>query len=299
MGQYASFWDKIQRFTGTGGLPPWLKDVKPEKGSFAEMLSRDIDKALKALRKPSSALPPPGGPDLTAQTAALTVKLREQAEVFGLTSRQAEIYKLQMKGATAEQLGTARALDRQMTAMEQILSGTAAGANAYDQYRTRVDELNEALGRHIITQKEAKNVYTGLLEQLRKADMAKAAKLWEDALTPLQKFNAELDDLSRLALQGTIGVQLEASGAMKAFESLRSGIGDMTAKAPAALTKGSKEALSVIRESERADKDTVQNQIHRVLINSEEIQKKQVEATQKVYDELRQRGMVKGAAINF
>ena len=115
----------------------------------------------------------------------------------------------------------------------------------------------------------------------------------------MQKFNAELDDLSRLALKGTIGVQLEASGVFKAFETLRGGLGDLTAKAPGALARGSKEAEAVLRESRRAERDTPVEQVRRVLENSRAVQEKQLDVTRQVYEELRKRGMVKGAAINF
>jgi len=271
----------------------------PPEDSFAARLKKELEEGLKAARSATRGVGPAPGEDLTARVDVLTRKLNVQASAFGLTARQAEIYKLQLEGATDAQLSDARAIDAHMTMLEDLTGNAVAGANAFEQFTNRAANLSSALNQNAISGKEFANVYGKLLEDLKKADAAKAAKLWEDALTPVQKFNAELADLGRLATQGKIGVEVEAAGALRAFEALEGTLGSPEVRAPGALTAGSKEALSVIAANARRRDEDPQKRVERVLEQSRNLQEKHLENLKGIYDELRRRGMVKGAAINF
>lgn len=291
-------------FQGGPVVQGWLKDFlggqQAESGGFAERLKKDLDEGIAALRKatPGGAAGP-GGPDMAGRVGELTHKLQEQADAFGLSGSKAEIYKLKRDGATEADLRGLRAIDRELTLLGDITTGAAVGANAFEQFADRVEDLATALDKGAISGAAFQNTYAKLLDDLRKADAAKAAKLWEESLGPLGQFNSELADLSRLAAQGTVGFRLEAQGAYAAFESLEKSLGSMEIKAPGALTKDSAQATSVILENARRQSDNPQQRVERVLEQAKEIQQKHLDTSRQIFDELRRRGLVKGAAINF
>jgi len=73
----------------------------------------------------------------------LADKLQQEAVLFGTTARQAEILKLQMAGATAEQLAAARAADEHLTKLEQQAKATQAAAQAAERFAKRMADAQQ------------------------------------------------------------------------------------------------------------------------------------------------------------
>lgn len=71
----------------------------------------------------------------------LTKSLQDQLDTFGMTSREAELYVLSMKGASEEDLKAARNLDKLITQREKHAEAMAKGKALMEQYLTPQEKL--------------------------------------------------------------------------------------------------------------------------------------------------------------
>lgn len=89
---------------------------------------------------------------LTEDISKLTDDWKLQAETFGMSSRQAEIYKLAIAGASEAQLKQLEALDKTLTAqekqqklMDEGKAVTEANLNPMEKYKKEIEKLDELL----------------------------------------------------------------------------------------------------------------------------------------------------------
>lgn len=145
----------------------------------------------------------------------LEEKLEEQKATFGMTGAQAEIYKLQMRGATEEQLAHARALDEEIKALEEqkklqdkATQLTKKHMTPLQKFTEGEEELNKMLQEGLIDT----HTHTEAMKELRKefekeirvkvttsgveATLAGTA----DALAKLNEYRAGLQDPLQAAL---------------------------------------------------------------------------------------------------
>ena len=78
---------------------------------------------------------------------SMTTSMELQAKTFGMTSRQVAIYKLQLRGATDEQLKAARAADATLTAMEEQQNLINDGKSLTQSLRTEQEKYNDEMAR--------------------------------------------------------------------------------------------------------------------------------------------------------
>jgi hypothetical protein len=138
-----------------------------------------------------------GGLKLTAKQAEelgkkvreATDRLKEQVATFGLSSHEAEIYKLQMKGATDAQLAEARALAAKLDLMEEekkLREKMAEAAKKYiDQSKDPFEKAQEELSEINRLEKE------GLLTD--EQAIAAGRKALDDAVKGLAQGRKEKD----------------------------------------------------------------------------------------------------------
>lgn len=106
--------------------------------------------------------------NLTESSLKLIEKLQDQIDTFGMTSTEAEIYKLQMQGANQELIDQAIALDNHIKKLDEQKSAIEEAASAQQKLR----------------------------------DEAKA--VWESTLTPMEKYRMEFYRLQNLMKKGLI-----------------------------------------------------------------------------------------------
>lgn len=98
------------------------------------------DAAAESMAAAGDAMPGDGdaAAELAQNVADATKKLQEQIDTFKMSSRQAEIWKLEQAGAGADVIAEMRRLDTELTALE-------AGKQAADNATRQADSLREAL----------------------------------------------------------------------------------------------------------------------------------------------------------
>jgi hypothetical protein len=96
---------------------------------------------------------------ITAEATRLEQTFAKQAATFGMSGRQAELYKLQLAGATQQELAQAQAMDTLLTAQESAARAQQQGAqitrsvrDRHEEYRAKVAELDQLLAKGAITQ---------------------------------------------------------------------------------------------------------------------------------------------------
>jgi hypothetical protein len=127
--------------------------VKPSEklGKFLDEVKAKSDEAAKSAAKVATAnlgvASSPMMSGLGKEIEDLTDKLKQQADMLGKTSAEAEIYKLAMKGATTEQLAMAHAQADRLKAGELAQDSRSAKAK-YLESSAKIDDL---LGKGLIS----------------------------------------------------------------------------------------------------------------------------------------------------
>jgi hypothetical protein len=91
-------------------------------GEDGENASEGIESAGKSAKK------------LAADVATLTERLKEQVATFGMSSHEADVYKLKMQGATAAQLAQANALALQLEGLEAEKKAMEARKKQWEEW---------------------------------------------------------------------------------------------------------------------------------------------------------------------
>jgi len=148
-------------------MPEW--NVVLQAGWDLEKLAIDQDKAAREndkapwsqqIRDQRNKSKGKTGTDTAMQQMAefsktgddLVQKLTEQAGAFGLSSRQAEIYAAEVKGANRESVNAARDLDVLLKAKE--IGKQVWDADPLNKYKERIADLQHALNKGTITQSQ-------------------------------------------------------------------------------------------------------------------------------------------------
>lgn len=145
-------------------------------------------------------------------------KLKEQVATFGMTSNEAEIYKLQIAGADEAVLGQARSLDEQLKALEESKKAHEEMAKAQE------DLTNEG------------------------------KKVFEETRTPLEQYEAKIKDLEKLLDVGAINQDTFNRAVAKAQGEL-GGESPTELKFAGAALFGSSEARTAILQHRGIGKD--------------------------------------------
>lgn len=145
----------------------------------------------------------------------LTTDLQTQVATFGMTSGEVEVYKLQLAGATKEQLASANAAALQLKALEQNKKIKEATQDLQAQammYGKSTNQLavyklaQEGATKAQIAAAQAAANQLDLLEK-EKDRREKAIQLAEKYLTPLEKHRKTEAELIDLRKQGLISVE--------------------------------------------------------------------------------------------
>jgi hypothetical protein len=80
---------------------------------------------------------------LGQKIAELEKSLRDQLETFGMSSTEAEIYRLELEGATYEQLKNARAIAAQLKEREELQKLEDKAKEIFEQTRTPFEQVKE------------------------------------------------------------------------------------------------------------------------------------------------------------
>lgn len=102
--------------------------------------ARAANDALTALEKEQQEVVKFG--QLRDEVAGFTQTMNTQAKTFGMTSRQAEIYRLTVAGATKQEIMAMQAADRRLARLEKENELKAKGKSLTDQYRTSQEKFN-------------------------------------------------------------------------------------------------------------------------------------------------------------
>lgn len=149
-----------------------------------------------------------------------TAKMKTQIATFGMSSRAVEIWKLQTRGATSEQVALMRSLDKQLTALEKQKKMMEKGASITKQFRTPVEVFNDRQNE---------------LKELLDAGAINAetfTRAMEDAKKQLDK-----EYKAKVSVSGVEGVEAgtaEAMARLQEFASLRPRAGVNPSKPPVA-----------------------------------------------------------------
>lgn len=108
----------------------------------------------------------------------------------------------------------------------------------------------------------------------------KAAKIWEDIQSPLDRFQNKLADLDELLQAGILSWEDYALATSKAFEELEKAQKLTSTTAPAAAVEGSREAYSAIVAFRQDRGQDAQQRIESVLKESRAIQERQARAAE-------------------
>jgi tape measure domain-containing protein len=130
--------------------------ITGDASEYQSALNEAVEASSKAAQTLDEMLPGHlRAPEMStggASTSELTQTLQRQADTYGMTSRQIDIYDASLQGVSASELQLARSIDEQLTAMEkqgqlyrQGEQLTQAMRNPTEVYRDRVADLKKLL----------------------------------------------------------------------------------------------------------------------------------------------------------
>jgi len=187
--------------------------------------------------------------------------MQSQLETFGMSSREAELYRLSLSGATDEQMFQAASLQEQISAMEEQAQAMARGEQITQSVATQEErraqktlELNDLLGRGAITQETYNRALGELYPKAEKAAdaMSKLTTALTGAAAALglsgtmwASFNAFSEEEKIL---NQLTAVMEVNG--REVESLRADYQEFAAEIQKTTTMGDEAALSLVKQAE-------------------------------------------------
>jgi hypothetical protein len=191
----------------TKGLTPEQRtEIGPK---VDELLAKDAESRVRAL---------------DSAVTDLVVKMREEADVFGMDSREAEIHKLALQGATEAQLEQARALAEAAKQRElaQTASETIAALNLQGDTMLMTAQQAElyklaikGLADEQLDAVHASQLYVEGQESLKKIKEV-AEALTQEMRTPMEVFDDRVMELNELLDRGAITLETYARAIEKA-----------------------------------------------------------------------------------
>lgn len=254
-GRWQDAMDEFIKDPPSVGIKKFFTDIEEESRRVAEELTKNSASQAQAFM------------ELNSPALQLIEKYRMQMDVMGMTSREAEIYKMTQEGvssALTDQLGE---LDKQITAMQESMATQDALASSaeslrsslaspIEKYQADIDTYDAMLEAGLISTQE----YAKAIE---KALPDKVQSIIDDAKSPLDKFKeglAELDQFKGLEL---INEDQYQSALTKLREGLDLGPLEQEVKFSGAMEAGSQEARETIFRSAFKTQDQPLNRIQK------------------------------------
>jgi hypothetical protein len=224
--------------------------------------------------------------ELVAAISQTVAALSKELDTLGMTAQQKQIYELRTRGAKEEQLEFARGLADGIQALGKIESMATTSGNIFEQYSQKIRAATEAVDSHKLSQEALKGIVSKLDEDLEKSMSSRAAELFKEAQTPIDRFYERMDELDSLLERGKIGWDLYSKSLGKATEGLMH-MQDIQVSNPAAEA-GSREFFSAVARAEAgANQGSGINGIQNILQQQKAIQDRQAEYQRQTVDELR------------
>lgn len=149
---------------------------------------------------------------MESAVAKLENKLEEQIDTFGMSAAQADLYKLSLDGATAEQLANAQALAELLEAherfanVEKMIASLQEQADLFGKSAAEVELYKLALAGATDEQIKMAEAILAQIDALREQEQwaKKAERVFEQTRTPLERYAKELEELEELFRRGLI-----------------------------------------------------------------------------------------------
>jgi hypothetical protein len=239
-----------------GAAPPEKMDLASRLRAAAERAG-DLPKFWEQLAKRkkaagAEALPDQHMQELAEKAGELEEKLRAGISSFGAGSDALERFKLAQQGATPAMLANIDALIQEKKALEEITGWATGAGNIFDDYAIRLDALNNAFVDGTINADGFKAALIKLQESLQKSIGDKAASVFEQTRTPLEKFHNKIGELQGLLETGAIDWDTYQRAVAQASQELIALRKNAEQRNPAAIQAGTQEAFKTIIQNDKA-----------------------------------------------
>jgi hypothetical protein len=207
----------------------------------------------------TEALPDQHTQEMIEKAGELEEKLRSEIAAFGGASAAIKRMKLAQQGATPEMLKGIDALIAENNALEQITSWASGAGNLFQDYQARVEALQKALDAGTISAEGYAAAVAKLGEGLQKSLAEKAASVFEQTRTPLEKYQNKIQELQGLLQSGNLDWETYQRAVAAASQELINLRKQQENRSPAAVQAGTQEAFKAIVNHDRgtAEKDPV------------------------------------------
>ena len=136
--------DKRQRMQNGGKRAQLMHTLTTARGPMTSAGSansvRDVKDRFDELERQAKASA------LVTTIKQMNAGLREQVATWGMSSRQLEIYRKKLAGATSDQLRQAKTLDRQLTAMEKMAAAQESAKRLTESLETPAEKMKREIG---------------------------------------------------------------------------------------------------------------------------------------------------------
>jgi hypothetical protein len=170
---------KVWRLTPVGIFYTNMVEGSDKAKASTEALTAAMKKQAAVIPPAPPAFKPPPVPEGFKERGQILADLIRQQEEFGKTEGEITLYRLAMLGATEDEKRMAQSLIQANDAMEQR-------NKVMEEQKERIEELNREMDA----------------DAARMADRGK--QLFEQMRTPLERYNAELEELNLLLNRGAI-----------------------------------------------------------------------------------------------
>lgn len=219
---------------------PFFGEGLEKEYEMAQKNIKEVSDRLEAARKHAQALhkamvdatkPATEDPEIIKGITDLNEKLAMQVGTWGMAAREADIYRMKVKGATEEQLLAAKQWDFLLTLLEAAKKDEEERNRAEEKRKTSITEIVTALQEEAATlgmserqlkMRELDLLNVGDSERLaaeaaldaveafkvQNALFEEGKSLTEKYMTPLEVYNKEVGNLTTLLLTGAIGLDV-------------------------------------------------------------------------------------------
>jgi hypothetical protein len=288
---------RLSGFTPEGGAP----EAQPQGPSLADRLRRKarqfreggrpswlVDQMNQAARAGGEEnLPNQHRQQVIEKAGELEEKLRAEIAAFGGAKDAAERWKLAQQGATPAMLANIDALIKEKQALEQITGWASGEQNIFTDFAVRVEALNRALAQGAIGADAYNAAIAKLQEGLQKSIADKAASVFEQTRTPLEKYNARIQELQGLLQSGAISWDIYERAVGAASMELINLRKQAEMQRPAAVQFGTQEASRAIINHQLGVNEKDPATLLRDALNEQKlIERRQLEAQERMADAL-------------
>ena len=255
-----------------------VKDYAMQLRELADAAGGDFETQVRAA---ADAIGKMNAAQVAADVAKLTASLGEQVRMWGLEGSAADLARLKARGATDEQLATARSAARAMATLADAkklmeISGGGGAVDTIRQYQEQLAKLRELFAGAGLSG-QLQRAIDGLNASLN-SKLAERAKSLIDALvTPAQKLKNDVREILELYNQGLLSAQQQAALIDKARSSLAGDVASKLQQGPGeAIAKGS---IGDVQATYKAEQRTIAEEYAKRVVDEA---KRQTALLQKV-----------------